>query len=411
MKRYSSVISRLLLTAWRAFAVHIHCLLLAGWLCPIFHASAEVLLSCPGAGGGDWNTRGFYVPQYPGVTLDSARLQLQAYSPGTHTLTLTVRSNTYDGVILGVATNIVALISTDFQPVTFSFPALPTVKNGRLCFILTVLSGPFSNIYYDVGGGCTEVVETEDTTPPLSTFRGNGVDLQLTGERFYPEVLVSCSGTTGDFYDRGFYILQYPGITLDSATLKMSSAMAGTYEISMTVFSNVYDGPILAAGTNQAAFDGSTSDMIPVTWTFPFTPIDKYSRVCFRLSIVSGPSSLVYYAVSQASGCDNIIETESTSPPLDTFRRNGVDVTIVGENDPSTDLRLNILQKPSGIFLLWNSFDGHTYTVATNADLQIFAPLQSGIVATPPGNSLGPLPISPLNALFYRLIQLPVAAP
>jgi parallel beta-helix repeat protein len=54
-------------------------------------------------------------------------------------------------------------------------------KGGVVCFALAVVSGPSASFYYNVGGGCTDVIETEGTTPPLSVFRRNGVYLQLTG--------------------------------------------------------------------------------------------------------------------------------------------------------------------------------------------------------------------------------------
>lgn len=57
---------------------------------------ASVLYSCPGGAGDDFNSRGFYMPSYPGITLDSATLKLLGYSPGTYQVSLTVRSNTYN---------------------------------------------------------------------------------------------------------------------------------------------------------------------------------------------------------------------------------------------------------------------------------------------------------------------------
>lgn len=383
--------------------------------CPISKVSAEVLLSCPEAGAtGDFSDRGFYVPHYPGVMLDSARLRISAYLVGSYMVSLTVRSNTYDGAILGVATNTITFtnLATDQnQLITFAFHSLPVVNSSQICFIVKVLSGPYSLIYYatapDFTGGCSEVVQTEGTTPPLDTFRRNGVNLVLTGRR----VLLSCSGTGSDFYDRGFYIPQYPGVTLASATLKTSAAVGGIYEIAMTVLSNAYDGPILAAKTNKVLLSGSTSEGLPVSWSFPSTPIQKYGRVCFRLSLVSGPSSLVYYAVPGLDGCPDVIETDGTTPPLDTFRRNGVELVIVGENDPATDLRMNIVRQPAGLFLQWNSLGARTYTLETNASLQIFAPVQSGIAATAPTNTLGPISLSPLGRQFYRVMQSPAPAP
>ena len=64
---------------------------------------------------------------------------------------------------------------------TFPFASAPMPKGGLVCFILHVESGPSPEIYYDVGGGCPGVIETEDTTPPLSIFRRSGVALTLTG--------------------------------------------------------------------------------------------------------------------------------------------------------------------------------------------------------------------------------------
>jgi hypothetical protein len=417
MKHLFLAIASVVNVVRHAFAGNLRGLLLAslGLLCPISPASAEVLLSCPASTGGDFNDRGFYVPQYPGVTLDSARMQFSAFQVGSYVVSLTVRSNTYDGAILGVATNTIKFtnLATDQnQFVTFAFPSLPVVNHGRICFILTVVSGPYPFIYYSVApgftGGCPEVVQTEGTTPPLDTHRRDGVSLVLTGRR----VLVSCSGVPGDFYYRGFYIPQYPGVTLDSATLRMSATVAGIYEIALTVLSNAYNGPILAAKTNKVLFSGSLSEGLPVSWTFPSTPIQKYDRVCFRVSLVSGPSAFVYYAVPDfVNGCTDVIETEGTTPPLDTFRRNGVDLVIVGENDPATDLRLNIVQQPAGLFLQWNSLDARKYTVETNANLQTFAPLQSGIIATAPTNTLGPLSPSPVDRQFYRVLQSPAPAP
>ena len=407
----------LAITAVRAATGNLCGLLLVGWalFCPISKASAEVLLACPEVSAtGDLNNRGFYVPHYPGVTLDSARLQLSAYQVGSYVISLTVRSNTYDGPILGIGTNTITftnLTTAQHQLLTFAFPSLPIVNSGRICFIVTVLSGPYPFIYYATApsftNGCPEVVQTEGTVAPLDTFRRNGVTLVLTGQR----VLLSCSGVGGDLYARGFYIPQYPGITLASAALKMSATVAGIYEIALTVLSNAYNGPILAAKTNKVQFSGSGSERLPVSWTFPSTPMQKYGRVCFRVSLVSGPAASVYYDVPTVNGCPEVVQTDGTAAPLDTFRRNGVDLVIVGENDPATDLRLNIVQQPAGLYLQWNSLVARTYTLQTNASLQPFAPAHSGIAATAPTNTFGPLSLAPLGHQFYRVVQSSAPVP
>src|SRR6185503_3434809 len=61
---------------------------------------AEVLLSCNGDPGGDHYYRGFYLPSYPGNSLDSARLRFSSTDAGNYTVILTARKATYYGTIL-----------------------------------------------------------------------------------------------------------------------------------------------------------------------------------------------------------------------------------------------------------------------------------------------------------------------
>jgi parallel beta-helix repeat protein len=147
---------------------------------------AETLLSCTNnSSTGDHIYRGFYVPSYPGNSLDSARLVFSSATAGSYTLRLTVRSNTYDGpLIASDATTFNLAVSTDL-PVLFNFPSVRVREGSRVCFLITLVSGPgtvFYGVHNSFTGGCTTVVETEDTTPPLSTHRRDGVNLILTGE-------------------------------------------------------------------------------------------------------------------------------------------------------------------------------------------------------------------------------------
>ena len=147
---------------------------------------ADTLLTCTNfTSSGDFYYRGFYVTSYPGNSLDSARLVFSSPTAGSYNVRLTVRSNAYDGIVLASdATTFNLAASTDL-PVTFNFPSTRIRENSRVCFIISIISGPSTALYYDVGpvsGGCPNIVETESTTPPLDTFRRNGVNLILTGE-------------------------------------------------------------------------------------------------------------------------------------------------------------------------------------------------------------------------------------
>lgn len=147
---------------------------------------ADVLLSCPGEPGGDLDDRGFYIPSYPGNSLDSARMVFSTFDPGTHTVILTARKGTFDGPILGSDSATVTILGANPQnvPVTFTFPSVRIAEGSRVCFALSHRSGP-GRIYFSVGpvsGGCTSVVETEGTNPPIDTFRRYGVNLVINGE-------------------------------------------------------------------------------------------------------------------------------------------------------------------------------------------------------------------------------------
>src|SRR5882672_10143078 len=65
---------------------------------------SEVLLSCTGLPGGDRYDRGFYIPSFPGNSLDSARLVLSSFDAGDYTVTLTARQTSFNGTVLGNST-------------------------------------------------------------------------------------------------------------------------------------------------------------------------------------------------------------------------------------------------------------------------------------------------------------------
>jgi len=142
-------------------------------------APAASLYSCPGTGGGQYNLCGFYVANYPGISLETVTPQLYVFSPGTYNLALTVRSNTYDGLLLGSNATTVVL-TTAPTPVPFLFPTVRITPGSRLCFALKILFGPGTYVYF-ANGTCSDVVVTDDTSPPLSTFRRYGLGVTING--------------------------------------------------------------------------------------------------------------------------------------------------------------------------------------------------------------------------------------
>jgi hypothetical protein len=359
-------------------------------------SQAAVLYSCPGAGtAGDNNTRGFYMTNFPGVTLDSATLNFVGSVAGTYQISLTVRSNAYDGLILGASTITLALnsVSGASKYATFPFADVPMPKRGTVCFILAVVSGPYPTFYYDVGGDCPGVIETEDTSAPLSTFRRLGVDLTITGAS---DELYSCSpGIGGDDNSRGFYVTNFPGVTLDSATLKLIGSIAGTYQITLAAYSNAYNGPILGTSTVTVALNNFSGDFVSTEFPFPDAPMPNGGTVCFILSVGSGPYPYIYYDVG--GGCSGAIETEDTTPPLSIFRRLGVDLTLLG----TPTLQLNISRSGNVVSVFWQNVLG--WNLQQNANLNAPAGWSpSGGVVTSSGTNYLNLASPPAN-MFFRL--------
>ena len=148
----------------------------------------QTLIACtPEDRGGDQIDRGWYVPSFPGVTLHSVALELHSEGvAGAYTFDLTARRLSYDGTIVGTSRMSVALDGENTPVVTtFVFPD-PVVPEGSLVtFSLTPVSGPASSVvFYNVprvDDPSCPIVETNDTAPPLSTFRRQGIFATIVG--------------------------------------------------------------------------------------------------------------------------------------------------------------------------------------------------------------------------------------
>jgi len=161
----------------------------------IYVAPSVTLVNPPaGAPLGDLIFRGFYLPSYPGVGLGQATLTFAADTAGPYTITLTVTSGAFHGPVIGSSTATVTLPASrsTFVPLSFNFPSPAITPGSLVAFAMTLVSGPGSanQLFFDVSTcglsdmTCTTggpAVETNDTTPLLSTFRRNGVVLTIVG--------------------------------------------------------------------------------------------------------------------------------------------------------------------------------------------------------------------------------------
>ena len=148
-------------------------------------AGAATVVSCPflpSGGGGDRPDRGFYVSGYPGLNIDQVTLEYNASAAGTYTFTLTARSGSYDGPIIGTATTSIPLAANSAaeMPVSYAFGGVPVASGSTVTFAQT-FTGP-GLVHFNTGvGPCPGVTETNGTTPPLDTFRRDSVGVTITG--------------------------------------------------------------------------------------------------------------------------------------------------------------------------------------------------------------------------------------
>lgn len=139
----------------------------------------------------------------------------------------------------------------------------------------------------------------------------------------------------GDFYYRGFYINAYPGSSLRAVDLWMCGD-PGVFILTLTIRAGTYDGALLGASVDSVTFGGSATHGTSPNVTFEFDPaltVSTGAVVTCALSVLSAPgaSSTIYYAVDTDEPNGLVIQTNGTSPPLDTFRRSEIAIRVHGQ--------------------------------------------------------------------------------
>ncbi|HVJ75291.1 MAG TPA: hypothetical protein VNB03_14810 [Casimicrobiaceae bacterium] len=295
------------------------------------HVQAAFTADCAFAGGGDLISRGFYVSNYQGSTLDTVTLAHSASVAGERTIGLTARLTNFNGTFIAVA-QVTRTVTTSMSKSVFDFGGVAVPVGSRITFTQTLLAGDGS-VFFDTGvGPCADVVETEDTDPPLSSFRRNSVGLVITGE---PASIASAMtydcpyGTSagGDFIDRGFYITNYQGVTIDTVRLRHRASTPGSKTITLIARLNRYDGPLVGVASVTRNIDDPFSESL---FDFGDVPLPAGSTVTFEQVLTAGSGTISYDVGFDLGPCTDVTQTNGVSPPLDTFRRNTVGVKITG---------------------------------------------------------------------------------
>jgi hypothetical protein len=150
--------------------------------------------------------------------------------------------------------------------------------------------------------------------------------------------LVSCPINTaspgGDQIDRGFYENSWPGYSLSKVDLHFQPTVAGSYVYQLTARRNTYDGELIGVATASVVF-ANTTDYVKVPFYFGNVLAYHGEKVTFKIEKISGSGS-TYFATSSTNATCAVTETDGTSAPLSTFRRNGIAVTISGDFSAAT---------------------------------------------------------------------------
>jgi len=124
---------------------------------------------------------------------------------------------------------------------------------------------------------------------------------------------------------------------LNEVRLYLMTRTPGSYTLSLTARNGAYNGAVIGTATATAPL--TTSDQA-VDFAFASPTVATGSTVTFQIG-VTGPSS-VFYSVGPCLSdwkCTypgtQVAETEGTSPPLDTDRRNSVGVQLFGCGNPA----------------------------------------------------------------------------
>lgn len=139
--------------------------------------------------------------------------------------------------------------------------------------------------------------------------------------------------------DRGFYHPAYPGSTLESVEVYLSSRDAGNHTIRLEARLNTYDGAIIASDSQVRSLSGIDTENVSFVFDMGGAAVTPGSTVTFQLILESGPGTQQVFAAMDSTlfpiggggpGTCDIIETTGTAAPLDVLRRNGMWIRIIG---------------------------------------------------------------------------------
>jgi hypothetical protein len=189
--------------------------------------------------------------------------------------------------------------------------------------------------------GTDTLVSTHVATSGADMGETTASKLSIDYTGYVPLEIVNCGVDTtgGDLLDRGWYHPSYPGSTLESVEVYLSSRDAGSHTVRLDARLNAYDGALIDSDSQTRTLSGIDTDNVSFLYDMGGAAVTPGSTVTFELVLVSGPGTQQVFAAADAAlhplggggtaGCD-INVTDGTTPPLDTLRRDGMWIRIRG---------------------------------------------------------------------------------
>lgn len=143
--------------------------------------------------------------------------------------------------------------------------------------------------------------------------------------------LIDCppSLAGGDNLTRGMYVDSFPGTTLSSATAYFGVSGSGDRTVALTAQLGAFDGPVL--GSDTVTFAGVDGDSArAVTFDLGDADVTMGDTVTFAFASIADTGGVLSLVTSTSNALCGVTETEGTSPPLDTDRRNGMAFRVSG---------------------------------------------------------------------------------
>ncbi len=142
-------------------------------------------------------------------------------------------------------------------------------------------------------------------------------------------VTMTCPFTnsgSGDNLGRGFYIV-FTGDTLDTVTLQYAVNTTDNYSVTLTARLSAFDGALV--GQDTQAFAGTASTLQQVTFNFGGASVPAGSTITFA-QVQNTGTAAGFHIDTGVEPCAGFTQTNGTTPPLDSFRRDSIGAIVTG---------------------------------------------------------------------------------